>query len=224
MDEFRTSFERWHFVLIDDIQFISGKERTQAEFFSYLNPLYEARKQMSWPVINFQKIFQILNERLRSRVWMGSHADIQAPISKTKVAILRKKAGKREYPYSQWCRPSFWLPKLITNIRVLEGSLFDIGAFASLTKTSITIEMAKGGLKKYYSTQRRIYLNRFYSKTVSTFYNIKLSDLKVKRKYKGYVLPRRDRHVPLKKDDHPLLWLKLEINLEKGPLYGSSLH
>jgi chromosomal replication initiator protein len=177
-------------LLIDDIQFIAGKERTQAEFFHTFNSLYEGRKQIVVTSDKFPKDIPNFEERLRSRFEWGLIADIQPPDIETKVAILRKKAENENIPLPN--DVAFLLASQIdSNIRVLEGSLIRIGAFASLTKTSITIDMAKEVLKNIIRPKEELISIDSIQKTVSTFYNIKLSDLKVKRKYKGYVLPRQ---------------------------------
>jgi chromosomal replication initiator protein len=190
MDEFRNKFRKMDILLIDDIQFIAGKERTQAEFFHTFNSLYEGRKQIVVTSDKFPKDIPNFEERLRSRFEWGLIADIQPPDIETKVAILRKKAENEKIPLPN--DVAFLLASQInSNIRVLEGSLIRIGAFASLTKTSITIDMAKEVLKNIIRHKEELISIDSIQKTVSTFYNIKLSDLKVKRKYKGYVLPRQ---------------------------------
>ena len=190
MDEFRNKFRKMDILLIDDIQFISGKERTQAEFFHTFNSLYEGRKQIVVTSDKFPKDIPNFEERLRSRFEWGLIADIQPPDIETKVAILRKKAENENIPLPN--DVAFLLASQIdSNIRVLEGSLIRIGAFASLTKTSITIDMAKEVLKNIIRPKEELISIDSIQKIVSTFYNIKISDLKVKRKYKGYVLPRQ---------------------------------
>ena len=146
MDEFRNKFRRMDILLIDDIQFIAGKERTQAEFFHTFNSLYEARKQIVVTSDKFPKDIPNFEERLRSRFEWGLIADIQPPDIETKVAILRKKAEMENISLPN--DVAFFLASQIdSNIRVLEGSLIRIGAFASLTKTPIDIEVAKEVLK-----------------------------------------------------------------------------
>jgi chromosomal replication initiator protein len=138
----------------------------------------------------FPKDIPNFEERLRSRFEWGLIADIQPPDIETKVAILRKKAENENIPLPN--DVAFLLASQIdSNIRVLEGSLIRIGAFASLTKTSITIDMTKEVLKNIIRPKEEMISIDSIQKIVSTFYNIKLSDLKVKRKYKGYVLPRQ---------------------------------
>ncbi len=190
MDEFRNKFRRMDILLIDDIQFIAGKERTQAEFFHTFNSLYEARKQIVVTSDKFPKDIPNFEERLRSRFEWGLIADIQPPDIETKVAILRKKAEMENISLPN--DVAFFLASQIdSNIRVLEGSLIRIGAFASLTKTPIDIQLAKEVLKNIIKPKEEFVSIDLVQKVVSNFYNIKISDLKVKKKYKGYVLPRQ---------------------------------
>ena len=190
MDEFRNKFRKMDILLIDDIQFISGKERTQAEFFHTFNSLYEARKQIVVTSDKFPKDIPNFEERLRSRFEWGLIADIQPPDIETKVAILKKKAEIENIPLTN--DVAFFLASQIdSNIRVLEGSLIRIGAFASLTKTPIDIQTAKEVLKNIIKPKEEMISIDLIQKVVSNHFNIKISDLKVKRKSKGYVLPRQ---------------------------------
>ena len=190
MDEFRNKFRKMDILLIDDIQFIAGKERTQAEFFHTFNSLYEARKQIVVTSDKFPKDIPNFEERLRSRFEWGLIADIQPPDVETKVAILKKKAEMENIPLPN--DVAFFLASQIdSNIRVLEGSLIRIGAFSSLTKTPVDIQTAKEVLKNIIKPKEEIISIDSIQKVVSNFFNIKISDLKVKRKYKGNVLPRQ---------------------------------
>jgi chromosomal replication initiator protein len=190
MDEFRNKFRKMDILLIDDIQFIAGKERTQAEFFHTFNSLYEARKQIVVTSDKFPKDIPNFEERLRSRFEWGLIADIQPPDVETKVAILKKKAEMENIPLPN--DVAFFLASQIdSNIRVLEGSLIRIGAFSSLTKTPVDIQTAKEVLKNIIKPKEELISIDSIQKVVSNFFNIKISDLKVKRKYKGNVLPRQ---------------------------------
>ncbi len=190
MDEFRNKFRRMDILLIDDIQFIAGKERTQAEFFHTFNSLYDARKQIVVTSDKFPKDIPNFEERLRSRFEWGLIADIQPPDTETKVAILRKKAETENIALPN--DVAFFLASQIdSNVRILEGSLIRIGAFASLTKTPIDVQLAKEVLKNIIKPKEEFVSIELVQKVVSNFFTIKISDLKVKRKYKGYVLPRQ---------------------------------
>jgi chromosomal replication initiator protein len=190
MDEFRNKFRRMDILLIDDIQFIAGKERTQEEFFHTFNSLYEARKQIVVTSDKFPKDIPNFEERLRSRFEWGLIADIQPPDIETKVAILRKKAEGENIPLPN--DVAFFLASQInSNIRVLEGCLIRIGAFASLTKTAINIEVTKEVLKNIIKPKDEQISIDTIQKVVAASFNIKITDLKMKRKLKGYVLPRQ---------------------------------
>jgi chromosomal replication initiator protein len=190
MDEFRNKYRKMDILLIDDIQFIAGKERTQAEFFHTFNSLYEGRKQIVVTSDKFPKDIPDFEERLRSRFEWGLIADIQPPDLETRVAILRKKAESENISLPN--DVAFLLASQIdSNIRVLEGSLIRIGAFASLTQTPIDIQMTREVLKNIIKPREELISIDLVQKVVSSHFNIKISDLKVKRKNKGYVQPRQ---------------------------------
>jgi len=177
-------------LLIDDIQFIAGKERTQAEFFHTFNSLYEARKQIVVTSDKFPKDIPDFEERLRSRFEWGLIADIQPPDIETKVAILRKKAESENISLPN--DVAFYLASQIdSNVRILEGSLIRMGAYASLTKTPIEMQLAKEVLKNIIKPKEELISIDSIQKVVSQFFNIKIADLRSKRKYKGFVLPRQ---------------------------------
>ena len=190
MDEFRNKFRKMDILLIDDIQFIAGKERTEAEFFHTFESLHRARKQIVVTSDKFPKDIPKFEERLRSRFEWGLIADIQIPDIETKVAILKKKAESENIPLQN--DVAFFLASQIdSNIRVLEGCLIRIGAFASLTKTPINIDMAKEVLKNIIKPKEELISIDTIQKVVANAFNIKISDLKMKRKYKGLVIPRQ---------------------------------
>jgi chromosomal replication initiator protein len=190
MDEFRNKYRKMDTLLIDDIQFIAGKERTQAEFFHTFNSLYEARKQIVVTSDKFPKDIPNFEERLRSRFEWGLIADIQPPDLETKVAILRKKSENEKIDLPN--DVAFYLASQIdSNIRMLEGCLIRIGAFASLTKTPIDLQLAKEVLKNIIKPKEELISVEVIQKVVANFFNIKISDFKVKRKNKGYVIPRQ---------------------------------
>lgn len=190
MEEFRNKYRRMDILLIDDIQFIAGKERTQAEFFYTFNSLYEARKQIVVTSDKFPKDIPNFEERLRSRFEWGLIADIQPPDIETKVAILRKKAENEKIHLPN--DVAFFLASQIdSNIRMLEGCLIRIGAFASLSKTAIDLNSAKEVLKNIIKPKDELISTEVVQKVVANYFNIKISDFKVKRKNKGFVAPRQ---------------------------------
>ncbi|MGQ9508218.1 MAG: chromosomal replication initiator protein DnaA [Thermodesulfobacteriota bacterium] len=190
MDEFRNKFRRMDILLIDDIQFIAGKERTQAEFFHTFNSLYEARKQIVVTSDKFPKDIPHFEERLRSRFEWGLIADIQPPDIETKVAILKKKAENERIDLPN--DVAFYLASQIdSNIRMLEGCLIRIGAFSSLTRTPINLSLAKEVLKNIIHPKEELISIETIQKVVANHFNLKLGDFKIKRKNKGLVMPRQ---------------------------------
>ncbi|HLE40085.1 MAG TPA: chromosomal replication initiator protein DnaA [Nitrospirota bacterium] len=190
MEEFRQKYRHMDMLLIDDIQFIAGKERTQEEFFHTFNTLYEAQKQIVLTSDRQPKEIPDIEERLRSRFESGLISDIQAPDLETRIAILKKKA-------------EFWAIRLPddvaeflatimkNNIRELEGGLVKLGAVSSLTNTEITQEMAKNELKYLIDSRDRIITSDLVQKVVAESFGVKISDLKSKRRTKTVVLPRQ---------------------------------
>ena len=190
MDEFRNRFRRMNILLIDDIQFIAGKERTQAEFFHIFNTLYESKKQIVVTSDQFPRDIPNFEERLSSRFEWGLIADIQTPDVETKVAILKKKAAAETIDLPN--DVAFFLAKNIdSNIRILEGSLIRIGAFAALTNTQITLDMAKQVLRNIVRETNDTIPVEAIQKHVASFFNIRFTDLKARKKNKSFVLPRQ---------------------------------
>ena len=190
MDEFRNKFRSIDVLLVDDIQFIAGKKSTQEEFFHTFNALYESHKQIVVTSDKFPKEIPDLEERLRSRFEWGLIADIQAPDIETKQAILKMKADQNKIYLPE--DVAFFLANSVSsNVRELEGYLIRIGAFASLTSTPITLEMARNILKDIIIEQNREITIESIQKTVSNHYQIKASDLKSPKRLKNLVLPRQ---------------------------------
>jgi chromosomal replication initiator protein len=190
MEEFRQKYRNMDLLLIDDIQFIAGKERTQEEFFHTFNALYESQKQIVLTSDRQPKDIPDIEERLRSRFESGLIADIQLPELETRIAILKKKA-------------QFWgirLPDAVaeflatmmkSNIRELEGGLVKLGAVSSLTNTEITQELAENELKHLLDGRERTITKELVQKAVAEVFGVKISDLKSKRRTKTVVLPRQ---------------------------------
>ena len=187
---FREKFRGIEVLLIDDIQFIAGKERTQEEFFHTFNSLYESQKQIVVTSDKFPKEIPSLEERLRSRFEWGLIADIQPPETETKIAILKNKACSNNIPLPD--DVAFFLAENIkTNIRELEGSLIRIGAFASLTESEINLNIAKEVLKEIISNKNKEVNIDTIQKAVAYFFKIKVSDLNSNKKLKIFTLPRQ---------------------------------
>jgi chromosomal replication initiator protein len=190
MEEFRQKYRNMDMLIIDDIQFIAGKERTQEEFFHTFNTLYESQRQIVLTSDRQPKEIPDIEERLRSRFESGLIADIQAPDLETRIAILKKKAefwGIR-LPDDV---AQFLASMMKSNIRELEGGLVKLGAVSSLTNTEITVELAKNELRHLIDSRERVVTNELVQKVVAESYGIRPADLKSKRRTKAIVLPRQ---------------------------------
>ncbi len=191
MFEFRKKYrESCDILIIDDIQFIAGKERTQEEFFHTFNFLYESRRQVVLTSDRFPKDIPQLEERLRSRFEWGLIADIQPPDTETRVAILRKKADADKIALPNEVA-MFLATQIRSNVRELEGSLIRLSAFASLSGSQITLEMTREVLKDILPNRARNMTVEAIQKLVAEHYNLKISDLKSPRRLKVITVPRQ---------------------------------
>ncbi|MBI5184260.1 MAG: chromosomal replication initiator protein DnaA [Nitrospinae bacterium] len=188
MASFRKKYRNLDILLIDDIQFIAGKERTEEEFFHTFNTLYEARKQIIISSDTFPKKIPNLEERLRSRFECGLIADIQPPEFETKMAILKKKAEEFGVSISDKVCELMAL-NINSNIRELEGALLRLGAFSSLTGLPIDEQMAEQTLKDLYYSKTVTILD--IQKSVCEHFNVSPSDLKSKSRHKNITFPRQ---------------------------------
>ncbi len=190
MTDFRNKYRNKDVLLIDDIQFLGGKERTQEEFFHTFNALYDSHKQIVITSDKLPKDIPGLEERLRSRIAWGLIADIQPPDIETKVAILCKKAEL--YNVSLTNEVGLFLAsQLGANIRELEGALTRLRAYASLTGSEITVSLAKETLRDLFGDRQKIISIENIQKAVALSYNISVSDLKSSKKLKIYSFPRQ---------------------------------
>ncbi|MBE9528258.1 MAG: chromosomal replication initiator protein DnaA [Proteobacteria bacterium] len=191
MSDFRGKFRNVDLLLIDDIQFWAGKERTQEEFFHTFNVLHENHKQIIVTSDKFPKDIAGIEERLRSRFEWGLVADIQPPDTETRIAILKRKALAEgiEMPNDV----AAWLASISnSNVRELEGFLNRVIAVSSLTNQEISLEMSKKALKNLLKKKEdRIITIVEIQRAVSTYYNVKTSDLKSKRRHKSIAFPRQ---------------------------------
>lgn len=190
MDEFKKKFRNVDVLIVDDIQFIAGKERTQEEFFHTFNSLYETHKQIVITSDKFPKEIPGIEDRLRNRFEWGLIADIQSPDMETRVAILQKKAEieKVHLPHEV---AIFLASNIDSNVRELEGSLTRLGAFSSLNQTPITIEFAKEVLSQTLKTTAQEVSVESIQKTICDYFNIKLGDLKAPRRTQNLAFPRQ---------------------------------
>ena len=179
-------------LLMDDIQFIAGKERTVEEFFHTFNTLYEAHKQIVITSDKFPKDIKNIDERLRSRFEWGLLADIQPPDLETRIAIIKKKAAG-EFPHINFPDDValFLAENIKTNVRELEGALIRLGAFSSLTGQEISQEMTKRVFKDIIKDKEGQVTVDKIQKVVATHFNIKIADIKAKKRTKTLVLPRQ---------------------------------
>ncbi len=190
MDEFRNKFRKMDLLLIDDIQFMAGKEATQEEFFHTFNALYESHKQIVVTSDKFPKDIPGLEERLRSRFEWGLIADIQPPGIETKVAILKKKSDMHAVNLPDDVA-LFLAEGANSNIRELEGMLIRLEAFASLTGQEITLSMAREVMKDIIVEKTRDITVEMIQKTVAEHFRIKVSELKSDKRIKTLVVPRQ---------------------------------
>jgi chromosomal replication initiator protein len=190
MDEFKRKFRNVDILILDDVQFIAGKERTQEEFFHTFNSLYESHKQIVITSDKFPKEIPGIEDRLRNRFEWGLIADIQPPDMETRVAILQKKAEVEgvQLPHDV---AIFLASNIDSNVRELEGSLTRLGAFASLTKATISVELAKDVLRNTLTGAKREITVENIQKSICDYFNIKIGDLKAKRRTQNIALPRQ---------------------------------
>lgn len=189
--EFRNRYRNVDVLLVDDIQFIAGKERTQEEFFHTFNALHEANKQIIISSDRPPKEIPTLEERLRSRFEWGLTTDIQAPDFETRIAILRKKAEAENYQVNNEVF-DFIARKIKSNIRELEGALTRVTAYSSLTNKEFSVELAQEALKDIISSNRPKQINVDMIKdVVSQHFNIQIADFESKRRTRSITYPRQ---------------------------------
>lgn len=189
MLEFRNKYRRVDTLLMDDIQFIAGKERTQEEFFHTFNTLYEAHKQIVLSSDRFPKEIPTIEERLRSRFEWGLIADLQIPDLETRIAILRKKAEIEGTPLPDDVA-HLLAENMRGNVRELEGALIRVGAFSALTGQPITIELTKKILRDSMRA-RKIITVEDIQKVVAEQFHIKTAEMKSKKRNRTIVQPRQ---------------------------------
>jgi len=177
-------------LLIDDIQFISGKERTQEEFFHTFNDLYESRKQIVVSSDCSPKDIPEIEERLRSRFEWGLIADIQPPDFETRVAILKKKAALERVQLGDDVAYLI-ASRTKSNIRELEGSLTRMIAFCALTGRSMSVELAQEVLGDLWGEEEKIITIDQIQRAVADFFSVKVSDLKAQNRAKAIAFPRQ---------------------------------
>jgi chromosomal replication initiator protein len=189
MINFRNKYRTMDMLLLDDIQFIAGKERTQEEFFHTFNSLFELKKQIVVTSDKTPREIPELEDRLRSRFEWGLIADIQPPDAETKVAILKKKAVAEDIKLPN--EVAFFLATNVkSNIRELEGLLNRLIAYSSLYGCDISIDFTKDVLKDVIGVKKEATPEDIV-KLVCKYFNTKVADLKSKRKNNSILIPRQ---------------------------------
>ncbi|MEE8269318.1 MAG: chromosomal replication initiator protein DnaA [Nitrospinaceae bacterium] len=190
MQGFRERYRPLDVLLVDDIQFIAGKERTQEEFFYTFNTLYEYHKQIILSSDRYPKDMQNIEERLRSRFESGLIADIMPPDLETKMAILYQKAEIHQKNIPQDVA-IFLANNIKSNIRELEGLLLRVIAYGSFTRREINLELAQEVLKDFTVDKNRHFTIPNIQKTVARFFQLKVADLKSKKRSRDISVPRQ---------------------------------
>jgi chromosomal replication initiator protein len=190
MANFRERYRSIDALLLDDIQFIAGKERTQEEFFHTFNALYESQKQIVFTSDAPPRDIPTLEERLRSRFEWGLTADIQPPDLETKIAILRKKAEEKKISLPNEVA-MFIAERVRSNIRELEGHLNRVSAYASLSGHAITLDLTKEALRDLLAKENKPISAQEILRVVANHYGIKVAEMKSKSNSRPIAYPRQ---------------------------------
>lgn len=188
-ESFRHKYRNIDVLLIDDIQFLAGKEQTQEEFFHTFNALHEERKQIVITSDRPPKEIPTLEDRLRSRFEWGLTTDIQPPDLETRIAILRKKAKAENLDIPNEAL-AYIAGQIDSNIRELEGALIRVVAYSSLMNEDITVHLAAEALKDIIPKPKMITIQDIQQK-VGEFYGLKLEDFKARKRTKAVAFPRQ---------------------------------
>lgn len=189
--EFRNKYRNIDILLIDDIQFLAGKEQTQEEFFHTFNALHEANKQIIISSDRPPKEIPTLEDRLRSRFEWGLITDVQPPDLETRIAILRKKAKAENLDIPNEVM-IYIANQIDTNIRELEGALIRVVAYSSLINKDMSAELAAEALRDIIpSAKPRVISINDIQKAVAEHFNLRLEDFKAKKRTKSVAYPRQ---------------------------------
>ena len=190
IDDFKTAYRTLDALLIDDIQFFAGKERSQEEFFHTFNALLEGQQQVILTCDRYPKEVQGLEERLKSRFGWGLTVAIEPPELETCVAILMSKASGSGVELPE--EVAFFVAKRIrSNVRELEGALRRVIANSQFTGRPITLDFAREALKDLLALQERLVTIENIQKTVAEYYKIRVADLLSKRRSRSITRPRQ---------------------------------
>ncbi|MEO3945730.1 chromosomal replication initiator protein DnaA [Gorillibacterium sp. CAU 1737] len=190
-ESFRNKYRSIDVLLIDDIQFLAGKEQTQEEFFHTFNALQEERKQIIISSDRPPKEIPTLEERLRSRFEWGLITDIQPPDLETRIAILRKKARSENLDIPNEAMV-YIANQIDTNIRELEGALIRVVAYSSMMNEDVTVALAADALKDIIPSSRpRVITIQDIQQKVGEFYGLRMEDFKARKRTKAVAFPRQ---------------------------------
>ncbi|GAB6990945.1 chromosomal replication initiator protein DnaA [Paenibacillus pini] len=190
-ESFRNKYRNVDILLIDDIQFLAGKESTQEEFFHTFNALHEEQKQIIISSDRPPKEIPTLEDRLRSRFEWGLITDIQPPDLETRIAILRKKARAENLDIPNEAM-MYIANQIDTNIRELEGALIRVVAYSSLTNQDVTTHLAAEALKDIIPSSRpRMITIQDIQQKVGEYYNLRMEDFKARKRTKAVAFPRQ---------------------------------
>ncbi|HEY7492597.1 MAG TPA: chromosomal replication initiator protein DnaA [Candidatus Tectomicrobia bacterium] len=190
MESFRSQYRQVDALLVDDVQFLAGKDRSQEEFFHTFNALYEAGKQIVLTSDKSPQDITPLQERLRSRFTCGLMADIQPPDLETRVAILHRKAEERGIPLPT-SAAMLVATHMQANVRELEGCLARLGAYASLRAQDISTELTAAVLLQFLSERERAITAPRIQQAVAQHFGVKTSDLRSKKRQRRIAFPRQ---------------------------------
>lgn len=191
MEEFREKYRQsCDVLLMDDIQFMAGKGRTQEEFFHTFNTLYDLSRQIVVTSDKYPHEIPDLEERLRTRFQWGLIADIQQPELETRIAILKKKAESEQIKLSDDVA-LFLATQIKSNVRELEGSLIRVAAFASLKQTFITVELTQQVLEQFLKPSNGNLTIETIQKEVASYFNVKVNELKGPKRSRAVAQPRQ---------------------------------
>lgn len=190
ISEFKRSYRSLDALLIDDIQFFAGKERSQEEFFHTFNALLEGQRQIVLTCDRYPKEVNGLEERLKSRFGWGLMVSIEPPELETSVAILMSKAAAQDTALPE--EVAFFIAKRIrSNVRELEGALRRVIANADFTGQAITLDFAKMALRDLLAVQDRLVSIENIQKTVAEYFKLRVADLLSKRRSRSVARPRQ---------------------------------
>jgi chromosomal replication initiator protein len=190
MDDFKNKFRQADVLILDDVQFLSGRERTQEEFFHTFNTLYEAHKQIILTSDKFPNEIAGLEERLRNRFEWGLIADIQPPDLETRVAILQRKAHTKRIDLPS--EVALYIASHVTsNVRELEGNLTRLAALSTLTNCQVTLDFARQVLQNIVKGKEKEVSIESVQKSVCKYFGIRVADLTSKRRTQLVAFPRQ---------------------------------